>query len=326
MERAIIKLEDGQHVFCDDPEWGVDCSVEETVGVVDIDKEIGCHECKRSVLYDDMTGYIDEIQEENELPDNESFIVTYFKDDGSHGSGLEQLVDFGITKQQIINNVIAQKYVEGADYFTMGQLQPLTERKFLKPVIDQHLNDALEEYHKMLERKNGCKYSGDITPEQSLEWDKLVDDIADLFERLAEQNKEDCRMRNYEVVIIGQNELQKRFGEKLIFTENGFLDSSIRTKTDFYGELEKLLNRPIVSIRPSGRPEWDEVLVLLAKGYIREDGVSVLDYDNAEDIKTVLLDILQDNETDEYEVFDCYAGTCSDEVWREVNAWVHEIW
>ena len=36
---------------------------------------------------------------------------------------LEQLVDFGITKQQIIDNVIAQKYVEGADYFTMDQLQ-----------------------------------------------------------------------------------------------------------------------------------------------------------------------------------------------------------
>lgn len=133
-------------------------------------------------------------------------------------------------------------------------------------------------------------------------------------------------MRYYEVAVIGQDELQRRFGEKMTFTENGFPDSSIHTKTDFYGELEKLLNRPIVSIRPSGRPGWDEILVLLAKGYIREDGTSVLDYDNAEDIKTILLDIFQDNEVDEYEVFDNYAGTCSDEVWKEVDDWVHKIW
>ncbi len=126
MERAIIKSEDGkQYFFYDDPEWGVDFDKKEVEGIVDVDKEIGFHECKKSILYDDMTGYVDEIKRENDLPDNNLFIVTYFKDDGSHGSGLEQLVDFGITKQQIIDNVIAQKYVEGADYFTTEQLQML---------------------------------------------------------------------------------------------------------------------------------------------------------------------------------------------------------
>lgn len=69
-----------------------------------------------------MTGYVDEVQNERELPDNILFIVTYFRDDGSHGSGLEQVVDFGITKQQLIENIEAQKYVEGADYFSVEQL------------------------------------------------------------------------------------------------------------------------------------------------------------------------------------------------------------
>ena len=69
-----------------------------------------------------MTKYVDIIQKENELPDNKLFIVTYFKYDGF---GLEQLVDFGVTKQQIINNVIAQKYVEGANYFTTEQFQKI---------------------------------------------------------------------------------------------------------------------------------------------------------------------------------------------------------
>lgn len=120
MERAIIKSEDGkQYFFYDDPEWGVDYKKDEVEGVLDIDEEIGYHSCEKSALYDDMTGYIDKIQNENELPNGE-YIVTYFK--LCDGCDLEQLVDYGITKQQIIENVNAQKYVEGADYFLMEQL------------------------------------------------------------------------------------------------------------------------------------------------------------------------------------------------------------
>lgn len=125
MERAIIKSEDGkQYFFYDDPEWGVDYEKDEVEGVFDIDKEIGFHSCNKSGLYEDMEGYVDELQNEKDLPDNKVYVVTYFKlyDDCS---GLEQLVDFGITKQQIIDNVIAQKYVEGADYFTMEQFTKL---------------------------------------------------------------------------------------------------------------------------------------------------------------------------------------------------------
>ena len=125
MERAIIKSEDGKkYFFYDDPEWGVDYEKDEVEGVFDIDKEIGFHSCNKSGLYDDMEGYVDALQNEKDLPDNKVYVVTYFKlcDDCS---GLEQLVDFGITKQQIIDNVIAQKYVEGADYFIMEQIQKI---------------------------------------------------------------------------------------------------------------------------------------------------------------------------------------------------------
>lgn len=122
MERAIIKSKDGkQYFFYDDPEWGVDYKKDEVEGILDIDEETGFHSCVKSALYDDMTGYVDKIQNENELPKG-AYIVTYFKlcDDGS---GLEQLVDYGITKEQIIENVNAQRYVEGADYFLMEQLK-----------------------------------------------------------------------------------------------------------------------------------------------------------------------------------------------------------
>lgn len=121
MERAIIKSEDGkQFFFYDDPEWGVDYKKTEVEGVLDIEEEVGFHSCKRSALYEDLTGYIDKVQNENELP-NGRYVVTYFKlcDDAS---GLEQLVDYNIKKEQIIENIKAQKYVEGADYFLMEQL------------------------------------------------------------------------------------------------------------------------------------------------------------------------------------------------------------
>lgn len=122
MERAIIKSKDAeQYFFYDDVGWGVDCKKAEAEGVLDVDKEIGFHRCEKSGLYENMEGYVDKIQNENELPDGK-YIVTYFKlcDDAS---GLEQLVDYGITKEQILKNVNAQKYVEGADYFLMEQLR-----------------------------------------------------------------------------------------------------------------------------------------------------------------------------------------------------------
>jgi hypothetical protein len=118
MERAIIKSEDGkQYFFYDDPEWGVDYKKTDVECILDIDEETDFHRCERSALYEDMEGYIDEIQNENELP-NGKYIVTYFKL-CDNGADLEQCVDYGITKEQIIENINAQRYVEGADYFLM---------------------------------------------------------------------------------------------------------------------------------------------------------------------------------------------------------------
>lgn len=78
------------------------------------------HKCQRSALYDDMTGYIDTLQHEEELADDELYVVTYYKYHEMYE--LEQLVDFGLTKQEIIQNVLNQKYVEGATYCTMGKM------------------------------------------------------------------------------------------------------------------------------------------------------------------------------------------------------------
>ena len=53
------------------------------------------------------------------MPDG-NYIVTYYVviDDGD----LAQMVDFDITKSEIIQNVIDQKYTEGAEYFLVSQL------------------------------------------------------------------------------------------------------------------------------------------------------------------------------------------------------------
>lgn len=92
------------------------------------------HKCFKSALYNDMTGYQDELQCEDDLSDNELYVVTYFKY-LSDVCKLDQLVDFGITKQEIIDNVKAQKYVEGASYFTMGQMF-YTTRKMMEEMSD----------------------------------------------------------------------------------------------------------------------------------------------------------------------------------------------
>lgn len=78
------------------------------------------HACNCSALWDDMTGYVDQLQDEEKLADDELYVVTYYEYDGK--SDLNHFVDFGLTKQEIIQNVKNQKYVEGADYVTMGKL------------------------------------------------------------------------------------------------------------------------------------------------------------------------------------------------------------
>lgn len=86
----------------------------------DTDNSAGVHRSIKSALYDDMTDYIDCLQHEEDLSEGELYVVTYHK--YVYNNGLYQCVDFGITKQEIIENVKNQKYVEGADYYTMGQM------------------------------------------------------------------------------------------------------------------------------------------------------------------------------------------------------------
>lgn len=122
MERAIIKSEDGkQYFFYDEPVWDTDYKRSDVEGVLDFEKKKGTHNCIKSGLHENLKNYVDKIQDESALP-NGKYIVTYYKL-CDNASSLEQLVDYGITREQIIENVNLQKYTEGADYFLMKQLR-----------------------------------------------------------------------------------------------------------------------------------------------------------------------------------------------------------
>lgn len=104
--------------------------VKKAVYFCDADTASAHHKCLKSALYNDMAGYQDNVQCEDELSDNELYVVTYFK----YLRDMcfpEQLVDFGVTKQEIIDNIKHNKYVEGASYFTMGQMF-YTTRKMME--------------------------------------------------------------------------------------------------------------------------------------------------------------------------------------------------
>ena len=117
-ERAVFQLDvSPTYGFLDDPEWGVDIHKEDCLCILRIIDEVGYHSCERSALYDDMTGYVNEIQREEALPEGK-YIVTYYWFDGQD---LQQLADVGIMKAEIIQNVRNQKYREGADYFLMEE-------------------------------------------------------------------------------------------------------------------------------------------------------------------------------------------------------------
>ena len=98
---------------------------------VDADFSVGYHQCVRSALYDDVSDRIDGLQtEQKDLEHGELYVVTYFEYDGTSylTSCLEQPVDFGLTKEEIIKNVEAGKYAEGATYYTMGQMFYATKK------------------------------------------------------------------------------------------------------------------------------------------------------------------------------------------------------
>lgn len=112
-----LEVDDDFQYFTDDDGNGI-------LGYVGPEVCVGFHACNKSRLYEDMEGYIDTIQRERDLPDGK-YIVCYFVCDDN--LDLLQYVDYGITKEQIIANVEAQKYVEGAEYYPMESM-----REFIK--------------------------------------------------------------------------------------------------------------------------------------------------------------------------------------------------
>lgn len=117
--------------------WGydwMDCldeyEVKEAKYFTDENNCAGYHASFKSALYDDMTDHVDQLQNEEDLADGELYVVVYYEyEESSHD--LLQKVDFGITKQEIIENVKSQRYVEGASYHTMGQMF-YTTRKMME--------------------------------------------------------------------------------------------------------------------------------------------------------------------------------------------------
>lgn len=130
-------------------------------------------------------------------------------------------------------------------------------------------------------------------------------------------------MITYETIILSEEDQKKIFGKTLTF-KNGFVDEP---KLDWWNLLETYWVQPLVSIRPSGRESWNEIIAIFAKGFINRDNTRVLDYGyNTEDYKAVLSSIFAEADNDEYEVFENYAGACSKKVWKEVEKWVHETY
>ena len=122
VEKVIMKTDTGYY-FYDEPEEDFDYKAEGAIGVLLEDTEVGVHSCEKSELYEDMKGYVDKIQKEEELPDKERYLVCWFEYGGSFT--LHQMVDYDISKSEIIANVINQKYREGAFYYLLKDMKEI---------------------------------------------------------------------------------------------------------------------------------------------------------------------------------------------------------
>ena len=125
---AILKHKDNELSWLEE---ATDSEIEEykdrLLYIADDKHSSDVHACNKSVLYDDMTGYQDTIQREEELKDDEFYVVLYNKPEYVRGWWeLSGAVDFGVTKENIIQSVLDNKYVEGAWYFTVGQMMKTT--------------------------------------------------------------------------------------------------------------------------------------------------------------------------------------------------------
>lgn len=117
----VIEKVDNNYYFYDEPE--PDFDYRNAIGIMPAYTDVGFHACNKSALYDNMTGYVDKIQNEESLPDRERYIVCYFEAEPNSGCTLYQKVDYDISKSEIIANVIKQKYREGADYYLLKDMK-----------------------------------------------------------------------------------------------------------------------------------------------------------------------------------------------------------
>lgn len=129
---------------------------------------------------------------------------------------------------------------------------------------------------------------------------------------------------HYTAEIVSKGKQKMLFGKCLHFYQ-GFVNEP---RIDWWNILEQYFGQPVVSVRQSGRPSWDEIIVLLADGSIATDGKCLLDYDSETDLESVLSDIFREAENDEYEMFESYmpGPKCSNDVWTAVVNWVREAY
>ena len=125
-DRVIFKAKNKDEYYFYD---GVEEFIEDGGPPVDVDiigfvseTPTNFHECKHSAIWEEIKpDYVDELQNESDMPEGKYAVCWY--EYGSYFT-LYERVDYGITKEQIIQNVINQKYREGADYYLMDEIEP----------------------------------------------------------------------------------------------------------------------------------------------------------------------------------------------------------
>lgn len=122
MLKGVYRSEYGDDWYYDDYDYIDD--VDDIVYVVD-DSICSVHKALNGGKKDVLT------DAEMYLDDNELFVVAYTTFDG-----YLRKVDMGITKQEIISNVLANKYVNGAEYWTFGQMLKTTHDWMYDEVVE----------------------------------------------------------------------------------------------------------------------------------------------------------------------------------------------
>ena len=109
MQRVILSGKNDELFFCDCPVGEEEIHENNFVGVLEFSS--------RTVVRTPMKEHGDELQNEESLMDNILYLVTY---NSSQNGQPEHLVDYGLSREQIIQNVKAGKYVDGAVYFPLA--------------------------------------------------------------------------------------------------------------------------------------------------------------------------------------------------------------